>query len=147
MKTMLRASALCLLLAASPAFSGVYADDLSRCLVEKTTLEDKTALVRWIFVAMSQHPSVATLTKVTPADVEGYNQVAANLFMKLLTETCEEQTRKAVKYEGSVAIQVSFQVFGQAAASELFADPSVTGVIAGLEKFLDAEKLKALAPN
>ena len=144
MKHMYRAVALGLLSLGSPAFAGVFTDDLSRCLVDKTTSDDKTALVRWIFVAMSQHPSVSSLIKVTPKDVLAHNQKAGELFMRLLTETCLDQAKKAIKTEGPVAIQASFQVLGQAAAGELFAHPNVNQVMAGLDQFLDSKKLEAL---
>jgi hypothetical protein len=145
MKNYLRASALCLLAAGSPAMAGMYGDDLSRCLVEKTTLEDKTLLVQWIFVAMAQHPSVSAMTRIKPEDIERNNKQAAELLTRLLTETCMEQAKKAIKYEGGVAIQTSFQVFGQSAARELFADPNVTKVMTGLEQYVDAKKIEALA--
>ena len=140
-----RVAALGLIAFASPSFAGVFTDDLSRCLVEKTSAEDKTALVQWIFVAMAQHPSVASMTKITPAQVEQHNKQAGELFMRLLTETCVDTSKKAIKYEGAVAIQSAFQVLGQAAAGELFVHPDVTKVMSGLEEFLDSKKLEALA--
>jgi len=133
------------LLTMSPAFAGVYGDDLSRCLVEKTTSQEKTSLVQWIFVAMSRHPSVSSLTKITADDVEKHNKVAGELFTRLLTETCAEQTKKAVKYEGGAAIQNAFGVLGQVATSELFTNQDVAAVMSGLEKYLDAKKLEALS--
>jgi hypothetical protein len=129
----------------SPAFAGVFTDDLSRCLVDKTSIEDKTTLVQWIFVAMSRHPSVASLTKVTEEDVKANNQKAGALFMKLLTDSCVDAARKAIKTEGPVAIQVSFQVLGQAAVGELFTNSEVTKVMSGLDQFLDSKKLEALS--
>jgi len=138
-------AAIALLVGVSPAFAGAYTDELSRCLVEKSSANDKSALVQWIFVAMSQHPSVSALTKVTPADVEKHNKVAGELFTRLLAETCAEQSTKAIKNEGPVAIQSAFQVLGQVAAGDLFANPEVAKVMSGLEKYLDAEKLGALA--
>jgi hypothetical protein len=145
MKTMIRAAAIGLIALSSPAFAGLYTDDLSRCLVEKTTKEDKTALVQWIFVAMAQHPSVSSLQKVTADDVKLYNRKAGELFTRLLTETCVETSKKAIKYEGASAIQGAFQVLGQAAAGELFVHPDVTKIMSGLEEFLDSKKLEALA--
>lgn len=145
MKRVYRAIALVLLSLSSPAFAGVFTDDLSRCLVDKTTIEDKTTLVQWIFVAMSRHPSVASLTKVTEEDVKLNNQKAGALFMKLLTDSCVDPAKKAIKTEGPVAIQVSFQVLGQAAVGELFTNSEVTKVMSGLDQFLDSKKLEALA--
>jgi hypothetical protein len=131
-------------LSATPAMAGIYTDDLSRCLVEKTTTEDKTTLVQWIFVAMAQHPSVSSLTKITPADVDRNNKAAGALMMRLLTESCVEASKKAVKYEGGAAFETSFSVLGQAAAGELFAHPDVLKIMGGLEKYLDKDKLGEL---
>lgn len=77
MKRFLAAMAL---LCTTPAMAGIYTDDLSRCLVDKTSTEDKSVLVQWIFVAMAQHPSVVPLTKITPADVDRDNKAAGELF-------------------------------------------------------------------
>ena len=141
----LRVAAIGLFVFASPSFAGVFTDDLSRCLVEKTTAQDKTALVQWIFVAMAQHPSVASMTKITAAQVDQHNKAAGELFMRLLTETCVDSARKAIKNEGAAAIQGAFGVLGQSAAGDLFAHPDVIKIMGGLDKYLDEKKLEALA--
>jgi len=142
----IQAAAALALLSMSPAFAGVYSDDLTRCLVDKSTLEEKTSLVQWIFVAMSRHPSVSPMTKITADDVEKYNKVAAELLTHLLTETCVEPAKKTIKYEGAAALQSAFQVLGQVAAGELFSNPEVAGVMGGLDKYLDTKKLATLSP-
>jgi hypothetical protein len=133
------------LLTMSPAFAGVYGDDLSRCLVEKSTPEEKSLLVQWIFVAMSRHPSVSSFTRITADDVERYNKIAGELFTRLLTETCAEPSKKAIRYEGATAFQSAFQVLGQVAAGDLFQNPEVAAVMGGLDKYLDAKKLETLS--
>jgi len=133
-----------LLVAFAPAHAGVYTDDLSRCLVDKSSSSDKSVLVQWIFVAMAQHPSVVSLTKISDEDKEKHNKQAGELFMRLLTDTCAEESKKALKNEGAVAIQTAFQVLGQAAAREIFADPSVGQMMSGLDKYVDKEKLETL---
>jgi hypothetical protein len=137
-------AAISMIAATSPAFAGVYTDELARCLVEKSTPADKSALVQWMFVAMSQHPSVVTLTKVTDKDIEKHNSAAGEVFVRLLTDTCADQSKNAMKHEGAAAIQNSFQVLGQVAAGDLFANPEVAKVMSGLEKYMDAGKLEAL---
>ena len=62
----------------------------------------------------------------------------------LLAERCKEQTKKAVKYEGPAAIQLGFQVLGQVAGSDLFSSPEVAKGMAGLEKYIDKQKLEML---
>ena len=128
----------------APVMAGVYTDDLSRCLVESTSKSDKATLVQWVVVAISQHPSVSALSKATDSDVEKANAAAGALFMQLLTDTCVEKSRKALKYEGAAAIQAAFAVLGQVATTDLFTDPNVQKVMAGLDKHLDTKKLEAL---
>ena len=65
--------------------------------------------------------------------------------MRLLTEACVEQAKKAIKYEGPATFAVSFQVLGQVAGSELFSSPEVSAAMTGLEKYTDKTKLEALA--
>jgi hypothetical protein len=134
------------ILAASsfPSWAGLYTDDLSRCLVEGTTKADKTTLVQWVVVAIAQHPAVNTLSKGTAADIEKANAAVGELFMRLLTETCLDKSKKAIKYEGAPAIQAAFAVLGQVATADLFTDPSVQKVMAGLATHVDEKKLKAL---
>jgi hypothetical protein len=133
---------------AAPAAAGVYTDDLSRCLIESTSPADKATLVQWIFSALSQHPTVAALSKATPEDVERINGATGVLFMRLMTESCVEKSRAAIKYEGLGSIQASFGVLGQVATADLLGDEKVRGVLAGLEKHVDVKKLEsALKPQ
>lgn len=137
-------AAISLLAMASTGSAGPATDDLSRCLVEKTSVEDKNLLVKWIFVAMAQHPSVSSMTRITAAQVDENNKAAAGLFMQLLTETCLEESRKAMKSEGGAALQQAFQVLGQVAGRDLMSAPEVSNMMAGLTKHIDEKKLEAL---
>jgi hypothetical protein len=135
---------LALLVPAPAAIAGPFSDDLARCLVSSTTAVDRTNLVRWLFAAISRHPAVASMSSVSSADVEQTTAEVGALMMKLLTESCRERTKAAIKYEGPAALQLSFQVLGQAAAGEIFANPEVEKVMAGLKKHADPKKLEAL---
>ena len=133
-----------LLGASAQSRAGVFGDDLTRCLVESTSPNDRAQLVRWIFVAMAQHPLVASMSNVKADQKDQSNKEVASLFMRLLTETCKDKAKAAIKAEGAAAIQLSFQVLGQVAAGEIFADKDVMAVMSGVEKHLDNEKLKEL---
>jgi hypothetical protein len=128
-----------------PAHAGIYADDLSRCLIENSSKEDRLALVRWLFTAATAHPAVADVAKVSPEQLDQANKTTADLFMRLLTDSCVAQAKKAVEYEGPATFAVSFQVLGQVAGAELFGSPEVNAAMAGLEKYTDKTKLEALA--
>lgn len=132
------ATALCLPLVCN---AGVYSDDLSRCLVESATPENKAALVKWMFTSMALHPDVSAMSAVTDDQREKANKAAADMFVELMSVTCLDQSKKAIKYEGPVAIQQGFQIFGQVAGQELFANPNVAEALSGLQKHVDSEKL------
>ena len=128
----------------STAHAGLYTDDLSRCLVEASSKEDKATLVRWIFIALSQNAAISSLSTATEADIEKSNAAVGALFMRLLTDACVDKAKKAIRYEGAAAMQASFEVLGRVASSELFSDPKVSAVMAGLEKHVDNKKIEAL---
>lgn len=126
------------------ASAGVYTDDLSKCLVESTSPDDRTELVKWMFVAASAHPAIGSLANVTPEGIASANKAIGSLFMRLLTESCKDQTQKALRYEGPATIQMSFAVLGQVAGTELFSNPLVVNAMSGIEQHLDASKLQGL---
>ena len=64
------AVAIIAMLSSRPAAAGLYADDLARCLVGSTPAADGAALVRWMFAALAQHPSVSSLRAIGPADLD-----------------------------------------------------------------------------
>lgn len=137
-----RVAALALLAFAPVAGAGPYGDDLSRCLVEKTTAQDRQELVRWIFGAVAAHPAVSSIVTVAEDQRTDSSRKAAGLFTRLLTEDCIQQTKAAVATEGEMTIQQSFQVLGQLAGKELFNDPAVEAVVAEMAQHLDDQKLE-----
>ena len=142
MKTCVQSLLLFVLLAAGPAQAGPYSDELGKCLVGSTTAADKGALGKWNFATAALHPAVKSIATVTPEERTGFNRDTARLFERLVTEACRMQTQQAVKYEGAAALQNAFQLLGQVAARELFADPAVAGGLSELERHFDREKLE-----
>ncbi|MDQ3205786.1 MAG: hypothetical protein M3Q40_04645 [Pseudomonadota bacterium] len=142
MRNTLFTAATALMAFTSPAaVAGPYADDLGKCLVAASTPEDKQGLVQWMFFAIALNPNTAPFATVAAEQREAADRRMADLMERLLTESCVEDAKKAVRYEGELAIKQSFGLLGQVAATEIFANPDVS---AGSEKFveyLDAEKL------
>ncbi len=124
------------------AQAGIYSDDLSRCLVESSSANDKALLVKWMFTSMALHPDVAAMSTVTEAQRDEVNKAAAQMFMRLMTETCLVQSKKAIQYEGAAAVEQGFNAFGQVAGKELFAHPNVAQALTGLQTHLDTKKLE-----
>lgn len=145
MKQQFKAAIAAVILAQAPfAQAGIYTDQLSQCLVESTTVEDRNKLVTWMFVAISSHPAVQHIATVKDEDRERANASMGQLMMQLMTESCGEHTKKAIKYEGNAAVEAAFSVLGQVAGREIFASPQVAASLSGLEKHVDAKKLEAL---
>ena len=128
----------------SPARAGIYTDDLSKCLVNSTSDQQKSILVQWVFAIAALHPSVKPLSSVSDTKRDSLNKGVADLFTVLLTQTCRKETQDAVKYEGSGAIQSSFAVLGQVAMTNLFSDPNVSGGMEGFTKYLDKAKFEGV---
>jgi len=72
------------------------------------------------------------------------NRKQAALVERLLTQACRSETQAAVRYEGPIAFQLSFQVLGQVAMKELMSDKSVSSGFDAFVKYLDKAKLEAL---
>lgn len=138
----LNSFALLMLLAIAPlSHAGEYTDQLSRCLVQSSTGDDKLKLVKWMFTAMSLHPAVADLAPVTGATREAANKDMAELLVELLQNRCLDQAKTAIENEGAFALQTSFSVLGQVAATDLFSNPNVAEGLGSLTQYLDSEAL------
>lgn len=130
--------------ASPPAHAGVYGDDLAKCLVEKTSDGDKVLLAQWIYTVLSVHPSAASIGAVSAADRTDVAKKAGVVFEALLTDSCREQTTKAVKYEGVEAIGSSFKVLGGIATNTLMSDPAVAAESQNFIQYVDEAKIKAV---
>lgn len=121
------------------------ADALGNCVAESTTGRDRKDLARWLFVAMSAHPEMKSISSVSGTAVEDASRVAGGLFTRLLAETCAAQVKAAIKVNGPSAIQSAFTVLGELAMQELMTDKDVAATMGVLERHLDKQKLEALS--
>lgn len=136
---------LLLFVLSAPVRAGLYSDDMAKCLVASTSDKDKTELVRWIFANAALHPDVASIASISNDQRAALNRATADLLERLLTVTCRKQTKEALKYEGPIAIQLSFRVLGQVAGQALMSNPAVAKGFGEVNRLLDVEKLKELS--
>ncbi|MGZ8993582.1 MAG: hypothetical protein ACXW16_06150 [Burkholderiaceae bacterium] len=120
------------------AEAGPYADDLGKCLVKSTTSADKRALVKWMFATASLHPDIQPIAAVSAQQRDSLNKAIGALFDRLLTQTCSQQAIQAFNFEGGSTIEYSFQILGQVAARELFADSAVVAGMANMTKHAES---------
>jgi hypothetical protein len=136
-----------LLCASKLASAGPFADDMAKCLVNSTSAEDRTVLVKWMFGLITLHPDLTAMSSVSSKQREELSKNVGALFQRLLLESCRSQTKQALQNEGPETIQSAFQVLGQVATRGLFTDPHVMGGLKDLAKYVDDEKFKALTAS
>jgi len=127
------------------AAAGPFADDMAKCVVNSTSPQDRTLFVRWIFTVIALHPDLSSMSTVTAVQREDITRNAGALLQRLLLDSCRSQTQLALRNEGAQTIQYAFQVLGQVATQGLFTDSHVMEGSKELAKYVDEEKLKALA--
>lgn len=130
-------------LASPPAVASVFTDDLSKCLISKTTPAQKTILVNWMFSAMSLNPNVSKFASIPAQERKRFNVEMAHLFETLLTVSCRSETQLAVHNDGNQAIATGFNLLGQVAGRELFQNPEVAKGMSDLDKYIDMGKISA----
>jgi hypothetical protein len=118
------------------AQAAVHTDDLSKCLVKSSNDADRLVLVQWIFSGLSLHPAVQPLVSITTEQRNAFNEKVAALLSRLLVEDCRKEAIDALKYEGSAALDASFQVLGQVASRDLMTEPHVAKGLSGLAAYL-----------
>lgn len=136
---------LAVLAAAVPANAGVFTDDLSRCIVQKTTDTDRTLLVKWMFAAVTRNPDLAGMASLSEADRDKLNSSTAALYDRLILSDCRSQSVAALKNEGVGSLGQAGQVLGSAAARQLTGSPEVSTEMEKMGNGIDKARWKALA--
>jgi hypothetical protein len=131
------AGVLALTVQAGSASAGVYADDLTRCVVSSTSASDRIIFIRWMFGAMSAHEEVAPLSTVKPEQRASMTEEAAKIVQRLILTDCREQSSNAFKYEGESALTSTFEVFGKVAMDDLMGDAKVSAVFDSMDSYFD----------
>jgi len=127
-----------------PTLAGPYADDMAKCMVNSTSPADRTLLVKWLFSLVTLHPDLQSMAAVTPKQRDDLTRQASALLQRLLTESCQKETRAALRNEGQQTIEYAFTVLGQVAGRGMMGDPRVADGARAVEKYLDEKKIKAL---
>lgn len=135
---------LCMLFGCSVAYAGQYADNLSSCMVAKTTQAERIVFIQWVYAAMSAHPAVKAMSRVTPQQAEALNRKVADLVTDIITVRCRQQAREANQNEGQTGMGAAFNTLGQVAMQGLMTDPSVAGNFVGLQRYLDPRKFQGM---
>ena len=85
-----------------PTFAGPFEDELAKCLVTSTNNRDITKLVKWTFKVYSDHPEVSYMVDLSDREKKVIDKEMADLFTRLLSEDCLDESKNAQKYEGDI---------------------------------------------
>ena len=118
-------------------------DALGNCLKDNTSGKDRKDLARWIFVSMSAHPEIRSLSAISDAARTDTNKGMAELVTRLLTVNCAAQTRAAGQ-ESTSSMLASFKSLGEVAMMELMSNQAVSDSISGYVQFVDRKKVEAV---
>ncbi len=48
------------------AIAGIYTNQLAKCMIDSTSVNDRNLLVKWVFTAITLHPVLEPISAVTP---------------------------------------------------------------------------------
>jgi len=130
----------CGLALSGAAHAGPASDALSKCLVTKSTPQDRVILVQWYFSALSANPNVKPYTTFTPAQRAVVAKQAVDIMQRLIITDCRGEALTALHQDGAPALQSSLDALGRTAATELTSDPAVVKQLSGAITYADPAK-------
>ncbi|MFZ5748895.1 MAG: hypothetical protein ACOY45_14720 [Pseudomonadota bacterium] len=134
----------CAMIAAVPAAAQQASDPLTRCLVSKTSPDDRKAMIRWVFGAMSASPAITDLTTTTQSQRDALAKQAGALYTRLLTQDCRAETLAILRSRGVDGLKASFGVLGEVAMNDLMTAPAVATELGKLIGNMDLGALTTL---
>lgn len=129
---------------ASRAEAGIYGDELTKCIVKSTSPSDQETLVAWIYAAMSAYPTFKASSKLSSDQGDQATKNTADIFTRLITLDCRQQSIDTLKYEGDGALAPAFKLVGEIAMRRLMTDPSVAAFISSISTYVDPNDFEAI---
>jgi hypothetical protein len=132
------------LLGATPAYAGVYADDLGKCLSASVTADDRKIMVQAMFLSLTRNPAVAPYSTITSQERASVRKAQGQLNTRLLTIDCRTQAVATVRHEGDDALWGAFSVLGELTFQDMFGAPEVKQGDSDSSGFFDAAAIAKL---
>ena len=114
---------------------------LSQCLIESTTAQDKTTVLQWTFVALAQHPDLKAMSQVTTEQKNQLDQNLAQVLQRIVVEQCASQAKAVIQADGVKGVTESLQALGQETGQEILQQPEIKNQLNGVLKYIDLNKL------
>tara|TARA_B100000686_G_scaffold72987_1_gene78724 strand:- start:18172 stop:18624 length:453 start_codon:yes stop_codon:yes gene_type:complete len=125
-------------------FADTFSDSLGQCFVRSTSAEDKNALMKWLYILISEHPIIESKYPISERDKVASDLEMADIVTYLLTQSCFQEAKETITYEGIEGVVSSFEILGKVAAMGLLQDPNVGIAAERYTKYLDFEKFLEL---
>ena len=137
---------MCLPAVAKAQNTSPTADALSACILRSTSSQDSVTTARWLFIAMSRHPSLPQSARVSDNDgIEANRQMGA-LVNRLLFDACSTEARASVQAAGQEAtLNAAFGTLGEKAMTDLMGNSDVLATVIQLGAYVDRERFDALS--
>lgn len=129
---------------ASSVIAGPATESLAACLADNTTGKDRKDLARWIYAGMSIHPELRNLSNITNQNREELDKKMADMFTRLITESCPAQAKLTMDKEGAEGYQTAFGTIGSLAMQELMSNPEVDSSFKNFVKYIDYNKINSV---
>jgi hypothetical protein len=107
----------------------IKAEALGRCLVNKTTGEDRVAIATWMLLAMASTPQLAGAATVEPGRKEQADRAMAQLLTRLMTIDCLNYSRAMFESESREAFHAAGVKLAQIAMNELLNNPQADAAL------------------
>ena len=127
-----------------PIFAGPFGDEMAKCLVTSTSNRDRTKLLKWMFRVYGEHPEVSYMVDLSDREKKVIDKDIADIFTRLLSEDCVDETKKAKQYEGDNALVTAFEVLGRVAANGISKNPNVEKSIGKFTELINIKKVDYL---
>lgn len=114
---------------------------LGKCLGDNTNGKERKDLAKWVFLAMASHPDMKPLSTATTELRDESSKTTAELFTRLIVDSCVTEVRAAVSKHGTMGLQLGFTFLGQLAMQELMTNQEVQQSMSNLERYVDQKRV------
>jgi hypothetical protein len=112
------------------------ADRLGRCMVSKSSGEDRIAVAGWMLAAMGSAPQLKGVVTVEPGKKEQADRTMAAFFTRIMTVDCAAEAKVLFASGDRRAFELAGRPLGEIAMRELLGNPVAMDSMAAYTRYL-----------
>ena len=117
---------------------------LGKCLVGKSSGDDRILIARWMGASIAMSPAMKDVVMVDAEAKDAIDREMAVTFTRLMTEECRAEMGALVKAQDAAGIQAASGMLGQMAMQELLRDPATMQALIAYAKYIDSAAMQKL---